>query len=387
MALQLLENQVAYSKPASIDVEGGWLRGVKFCGIESANGRRYPKELLAANLSKYENRPVYFAHGKDERHFHEQAGQTRNPVLKDDGVYGDVKCLVKDPYVPKFLEAARDMSDTIGMSHSASGDGKMEGDTLVVTELNEVFSVDIVTSPATTRGLFESKLREGSQVKTVKLKKLLENAEGRFKGNRAKWAKWLREEAMPDSPAMAADVPEGADKSPEEMLKAGFRGAIMAILDDDTLDLAAKVGQIKDILKTEEKMLAKPEPEAPADDGGGDGGGDTKTESRRTQADANLQERLDRVERKERLLDFAAGLNYVPPKDVLADLLDLKEDAAKRAIKREAARESAAGGKAGGGAGPRSAGPASLTESKLNGTGQDGAAKDAKALAESMFSA
>lgn len=354
MALQLLEGSVSYSKPAEVDAVSGIIKGVKFCGIESQNGRRYPKEVLARELAKYDGAPVYFSHSDTDRDFFEQAGWGRNPEIRADGVYGNIDCLTKSPHVPMFLEAAAKMvanpgARGLGMSHSASGDGHYDGDTLVVDKIEEVFSIDIVTRPATTKGLFES--RGGNVTKTIKLKALLERIEPKFKGNRPKWLKKLREDdAM--APAMAADVPDAEDgASAEDMLKKGFRGAITKILDDESLDIQGKISQIKDILKTEEKMLQKDEPAAPADTPTDSSSSETpKTEGvRRSAGEANLQERLDKHDRKDRLTEYAESLSFAVPRELWPDLLDMKEDAAKRTILRESNVKAA----------PRSGGPGS----------------------------
>lgn len=343
MARQLLEGSVAYSKPAEIDAVNGIIKGVKLCGTESANKRRYPLPVLQKNLAKYANAPVYFAHSDKDRDFWEQAGQVMsNPRMGPDGVYGDVQCLMKDPHVQKFFEAAEKMPSTIGMSHSAAGDGHYEGETLVVDDLEEVFSVDIVTRPATTKGLFESK---GAPVaKTIKLKALLEKIEPRFKGNRPKWLKKLREDDTAAPAAMGADVPDPGDEggSAEDMLKKGFRAAIEKILDDDGLDLQTKISQIKEIMKTEEKMLQKDDPAPPSDSGSSDTPtAPTTPKEGRPAGDANLQERVERFEKRDRLEVYAESVGYKIPRDLWEDLLPLGDDAAKRLILRESKHKAA----------------------------------------------
>ncbi len=345
----LIEGTVTYSTPKKVNPETGMLEGVKLLGWESKNKRRYPKAVIEKYIERYRDRASYYAHGSGERHFDDLAGNIHNPRVEPDGLYGDVKVLMKDSRSSKLFEVAQSMPHRIGMSHVAVGDGHYDDDgVLVVDTIDEVVSIDIVTDPATTNGLFESIDRKGIVVK-LKFRKLIETIEGKNKGARAKWAKWLREEsAASDAPVMSADVDADADAGPEDMLKKGFRAAIIKILDDDTLDLAAKMSQIKDIMKTEEKMLAKDEPEPPAEETATE----TTTTERRVRDEGTdelrtLRERLDRSDRRETLRKFAASVKFTPTDDQMEDYLTMTEEVAKRAIKREA---QAAGG-------PRMGGP------------------------------
>lgn len=343
----LIEGTVTYSTPKKVDPATGMLEGVKLLGWESKNKRKYPRAVIERFIDRYKDRASYYAHGSGERHFDDLAGNIRNPRIEADGLYGDVQVLMKDSRSAKLFEVAASMPHRIGMSHVAVGDGHRDSDgVLVVDTIDEVISIDIVTDPATTNGLFESIDRKGNATVKLKFRKLIENIEGKSKGNRAKWAKWLREEsAAADAPVMSADVDAAdADAGPEDMLKKGFRAAITKILDDDTLDMKSKMKQIADILKTEEKMLAKDDPEPPAESSSDSSSSDPpKNENRNRRTDdgnddelRTLRERLDRSDRRESLRKFAASLKFTPSDDQMADYLTMSEEVAKRAIKREA---------------------------------------------------
>lgn len=62
---------------------------------------------------------------------------------------------------------------------------------------------------------------------------------------------------------MPVDVPAAADS--QEQVKAAFRALVVAAFDDDSLDIAATLARIKEILKSYEKLVGRI-----ASDGGGD---------------------------------------------------------------------------------------------------------------------
>jgi len=153
-----------------IDAENGILYGVKLLGSESRNGRRYTKQAMQEAVGLYEGRKIYVNHPKpdemgEDRQFESWAGESQDPEVRDDGIYGNVRLRKKSGYFEGIIEAAEHFPMAVGFSHVADGESRYEGDTEIVESIKEVFSVDIVTDPATTAGFFESRRKPKKTVK------------------------------------------------------------------------------------------------------------------------------------------------------------------------------------------------------------------------------
>lgn len=142
----------------------GVLRGVKLLGINSRNGRRYEAAALEKAKGLYEGRKVYVDHPRkeatgDDRSFGDWAGVIENVSYRNgDGLYGDVVLRRESDHFKGIIEAATHpkFHKSCGFSHVAEGESHFDGDTEIVESIREVFSVDLVTDPATTAGMFES---------------------------------------------------------------------------------------------------------------------------------------------------------------------------------------------------------------------------------------
>jgi hypothetical protein len=142
----------------------GVIRGAKLLGLTSRNGRRYEGKGLDAAKGLYEGRKVYVNHPKPdgmgaERPFGDWAGVIENvQYRKGEGLYGDVVLRQESAYFKGIVEVASNpkFRKSCGFSHVAEGESHFDGDTEIIESIKEVFSVDLVTDPATTAGIFES---------------------------------------------------------------------------------------------------------------------------------------------------------------------------------------------------------------------------------------
>lgn len=226
--------------------ESGELPRAKILGWDSGNGRHYLRRAVqkAVDEGKYDNRKIYIDHppkgGNLERGFREWAGNIRQPIVEEDGLYARAKFRRKASCFEEIVEAATDpdFSGHFGFSHVADCEFKRNGKIDEVTEIKEVFSVDIVTEPATTNGLYESK---GRTMKTTVGKILAATKESADKPFR----KILSEMAMGDAPAAPADMEVSVDDgaSTDDQVKAGLMQAVQAKLE------AASADQLKKVLK------------------------------------------------------------------------------------------------------------------------------------------
>lgn len=256
-----LREDIHRGKPERVDRENGIIYGVRVCGNVSENGRRYLQEALIAAIPLYEGRSVRIDHPakpQDNRPVTSIFGKLVN--VREDKERGGLQAdlhFVKSHDLAEFVcEVAERMSDQLGLSHNAEGDGVDRDGTFIVNKIHEIRSVDIVADPATTKGLFESRQPMNFKESLQKLAKKDKNL-----------AKWLKEEgeAMLDMPGMEEPVPDEAGDDPAEALKAGFRAAIDAILDDETMDAASKVAKIKEYLHAHEKLAGGESPEPAAE--------------------------------------------------------------------------------------------------------------------------
>ena len=146
-----------------VDPDKGVLKNVKLLGMESRNKRHYKPAAMKEAVSLYKGRKIYVDHPKRvdmesgaDRSMNDWAGTIQNARFESDGIYGDVKLRKASPYFAGIIEAAQEFPKDVGFSHVADGESKYEGETEIVESIREVFSVDLVTDPATTGGFFES---------------------------------------------------------------------------------------------------------------------------------------------------------------------------------------------------------------------------------------
>ena len=148
---------------AQIDEETGKIRGVKFLGLNSRNGRRYEGSGVRKAVDLYDGRNIYLGHPdnpESERKFDDWLGVSEDPWW-DNGVWGNVQLRTKSPRYPEVIEAARNFSLSLGCSHVAEGGSRFEGGLEIIDEITAVHSIDLVMNPATTNGLFEGIIGAG----------------------------------------------------------------------------------------------------------------------------------------------------------------------------------------------------------------------------------
>src|SRR5262245_40609737 len=143
-----------------VDRERGLIRRVKVLGWTSANGYSYDPAGVSASL--YEGKVVNLGHGSSgmDRAPADRFGRLVNARKDEHGIWADLEYLRSDPLAGKIAEAAERMPGLFGLSHVVDrGDyrrGK-RGETVVIEAVDRVRCVDLVSDPATTRGLLESR--------------------------------------------------------------------------------------------------------------------------------------------------------------------------------------------------------------------------------------
>jgi hypothetical protein len=254
---QLLEF-VQNTNTLRVDLEACSIDNVRILGLESANGRSYAREGVGKAIGLYEGRQVNTDHPAkhgDPVPLARRLGWLEGVRQEEDGgLRGKLQLLKAHPLTPLILEAAQRRPQLMGLSHNALGKTRREGAKEIVESIDAVHSVDLVADPATVSGLHEGKITPMK----VTVKQLMES----LKSKRPGYVRALKEmaEAGLMSPDATMDAPSddsaGSDSSDhEEALKSGFKAAIHAIIDDDSLDMAEQMKKIKEILKARDKLL------------------------------------------------------------------------------------------------------------------------------------
>ena len=154
---------------SKVDREAGVIRGVKLLGRESKNGREYTDRAMTEAAERYPGVRVYVDHATDEKSKTRGTSALFGRVVSasfdkaKESVFGDIEYLKAHPLADQITEAAERMPQTLGMSHVADGHAKRGASGKVIVEsIVSVDSVDVVTTPATTRGFFESETESES---------------------------------------------------------------------------------------------------------------------------------------------------------------------------------------------------------------------------------
>lgn len=355
-----------------VDRDKGVIFGVKVLGTQSSNRRVYDRQALQEAYSQrlYEGCPVNVNHPKkatDPRDAHDRFGRLINVRLEPDGLYADLEYLKSHPLADRICEAAERMPEAFGLSHNAQGDVEKIDGIDHVRRLIEVRSCDLVSDPASTGGLFEGK-------RPMKIRDFFEGLSELVKAKLPKRARHLQplledsymDADMPAEAGGAEPAAPAATSDPAEALKQGFRAAIQAIMDDDTLDAAAKGKRITKYLRTHEKLTgnddAGEETEEPEEveeeeeeepgkkkeckEGGGGAaaaempGASTPGSSWGSGEKHQYEQRnYERLVRKEKVQDLCEQAGLAPDKQLLALLAEMPtEEAARQLIDREKRR-------------------------------------------------
>jgi hypothetical protein len=145
-------------------VEGNVIHNVALLGPKSLNGRVYTDQAMRDAVALYNGVPIYADHpgfrdlsGTGNRKFMDLAGKIANTRKVGNRVRGDVVLISDSDEGERLKAVAMEMPNMVGFSHRADGEITIAEDgTQVVERLTNVEALEIVTEPATVKGLFES---------------------------------------------------------------------------------------------------------------------------------------------------------------------------------------------------------------------------------------
>lgn len=333
----LVESYTLARAPLKIDKDAGVIYGVKLGGLESHNthgipgvtkGTKYQPQAYKGALPLYEGLKVFPRHlarpgqKESDRGPFDYIGVIRDARWDSASncPRGDFHYVKSHPNAPQLLEDVERGMGGFGFSHHVPPGGfrgKVEGGWLIVNEIREIKSVDLVNDPATTRNLWESQ----EQTVNTTFKAILEEWAKDKSAARQAVATALLEDDAPaamDAPVAAPEPEDAASQDPDDLLWAGFTAAIIAIINGDG-SAADKAKQVGKYLKAHEKLTAAPEPKA--DDAGGDD-------------DAEPKESKETHELKARIACLEAGMKNPSPA-LLEALTHASTDANRKALIEE----------------------------------------------------
>ena len=149
---------------AEVDYENFILKNVAILGPVSTNGRKYPVETQKKALPLFEGIAAYVNHPRlnemnEPRDMRDLIGEHKNVRVVGDKTVSDLHLIDNAVVRDVILPVAEQKSHIPGNSIVARGKmSKADDGGYIVDQILAVRSVDIVTEPATTKGLFtESK--------------------------------------------------------------------------------------------------------------------------------------------------------------------------------------------------------------------------------------
>ena len=145
------------SAPIRVDAEKGILYDVLFLGHNSRNRADYSREVMEEALPLYEGAQSYVSHTRDGSNpdFDRSFGVPRNCHVAADGIRGDYHFPPSHRLAEQFVWAAQNNPRACGFSHDADCSWTVKNGRKVVHKIDRVYSIDVVTKPGTTSGLFE----------------------------------------------------------------------------------------------------------------------------------------------------------------------------------------------------------------------------------------
>jgi hypothetical protein len=171
---------VQLSPSTTVDRDRAVIPNVKLLGFSSKNNREYPKNVLEKAASLYEGAEVNIDHNRlnvAERGVRDNFGFIKNVRMSDDGLRADIHYYETHQDANFIIERIEKAPTKIGLSHAAEAITKRSKGKTLVEEINKVWSVDLVSRPATTNGIFESENPSMDPTTTTKPDMGGENAE------------------------------------------------------------------------------------------------------------------------------------------------------------------------------------------------------------------
>ena len=236
--------------PLRVDTDAGVIYDVKICGNRSKNGRIYPPEVLAAAAPLYEGVTVYLNHGLmpgDERELDVHFGNLQNVHTQNGELFADLHYVTTHPLAASIVERAQKFPRNFGLSHDAEVEAIPHGDLQQVQRITAVNSVDLVTRPATSDGLFEQQQASSPKPTQTYRRVLSELPLKQFPGK----FRVLEAAERASDPLLDQPIEATGDAS----LTDALRQIVIAVLDDPSRDLPGMLEELERIVSQQKQLF------------------------------------------------------------------------------------------------------------------------------------
>lgn len=154
---RLQEIAARASSPIKVDEENHVLLDVLLLGRSSVNQADYTDDAIQHGVHQYEEAQCYVGHSKDGSNplYDSSLGVHRNVHPAPDGIRGNFHYNPEHRLAKQLVWDAKHNPRAVGFSHDADCTYHVRNGRKVVQSIDRVYSVDLVTKPGTTRGLFE----------------------------------------------------------------------------------------------------------------------------------------------------------------------------------------------------------------------------------------
>jgi len=157
---------------ADVDAEKGIAVGVKLLGLRSRNNRNYDTPGVRKTAIRHlSGSRVYINHpakATDNRDYHDKFGVVSENVeyREGKGYFGTIYFNPQHAAASQFVWDITHAPKTMGMSVNASIESEkpVKGKDSDVNAIESIRSVDVVTNPATTDGIFEEHIEEEEEM-------------------------------------------------------------------------------------------------------------------------------------------------------------------------------------------------------------------------------
>lgn len=158
----------SYTGKVRVDREAGMIYDCLLLGTQSRNGVTYSDAVRQEAVPLFEDAKAYLSHEQERslaslkkpRRFQEGIGRYKNARNTPDGVRGDFKVKKSHPYAGVIFDDAEEQPDAFGLSPVMVGVTSGPRGSETCHKIKAVRSVDVVTDPATTKGLFNDDAAE-----------------------------------------------------------------------------------------------------------------------------------------------------------------------------------------------------------------------------------
>ncbi len=322
--------------PLEIDEAEGVIYRVRVLGrysrnnhglTEAQNGTEYSPACMRSALAMYENAKVKKNHPSDrsqpgkERSVDDTIGVLRNARIEADengepAIWADLHYNRAKAFCAELVDDVKRGLGAWGLSHNASAKRERfdsASKRLVIEELAQVRSVDLVDKPATGTNLWESEM---PAITETTIRELLESRRPKWSKVRRKWADRLTDLIEDDGMAPAMDAPievaGGADE--DDALWTGIKAAIDKLFEKfkaGELDEKGVGKQVVEYLKAHTKLTGTDEPESPPDveedeDEDEDGKG------KKDKQESEVEKKLAAVESREKVRELCESAGVAP---------------------------------------------------------------------------